>query len=125
MVEMLAKMNEDLGTLLNFCKEYDICVEVEAGRVAGMFLVFTKDDIKRKLFISNLPSLVETDDKDILDELLFWCDYMIESKTNELKKNVKKLVIEVVKNDKALDMVVDFLIQDEEFMKALKEVAEQ
>lgn len=125
MVEMLAKMNEDLGTLLNFCKEYDICVEVEAGRVAGMFLVFTKDDIKRKLFISNLPSLVETDDKDILDELLFWCDYMIESKTNELRKNVKKLVIEVVKNDKALDMVVDFLIQDEEFMKALKEVAEQ
>lgn len=125
MVEMLEKMNEDLGTLLNFCKEYDICVEVEAGRVAGMFLVFTKDDIKRKLFISNLPSLVETDDKDILDELLFWCDYMIESKTNELKKNVKKLVIEVVKNDKALDMVVDFLIQDEEFMKALKEVAEQ
>ena len=125
MVEMLEKMNADLGTLLNFCKEYDICVEVEAGRVAGMFLVFTKDDIKRKLFVSNLPTLVETDDKDILDELMFWCDYMIESKTNELKKNVKKLVIEVVKNDKALDMVVDFLIQDEEFMKALKEVAEQ
>lgn len=125
MVEMLEKMNEDLGTLLNFCKEYDICVEVEAGRVAGMFLVFTKDDIKRKLFVSNLPTLVETDDKDILDELMFWCDYMIESKTKELKKNVKKLVIEVVKNDKALDMVVDFLIQDEEFMKALKEVAEQ
>lgn len=125
MVEMLAKMNEDLGTLLNFCKEYDICVEVEAGRVAGMFLVFTKDDIKRKLFVSNLPTLVETDDKDILEELMFWCDYMIESKTNELRKNVKKLVIEVVKNDKALDMVVDFLIQDEEFMKALKEAAEQ
>lgn len=122
---MVEKMHTDLGTLLNFCKEYDICVEVEAGRVAGMFLVFTKDDIKRKLFVSNLPTLVEVDDKDILEELMFWCDYMIESKTNELKKNVKKLVIEVVKNDKALDMVVDFLVQDEEFMKALKEVAEQ
>lgn len=125
MVEMLAKMNEDLGTLLNFCKEYDICVEVEAGRVAGMFLVFTKDDIKRKLFVSNLPTLVETDDKDILEELMFWCDYMIESKTNELRKNVKKLVIELVKNEKALDVIVDFLIQDGEFMQALKEVAEQ
>lgn len=125
MVEMLEKMNEDLGTLLNFCKEYDICVEVEAGRVAGMFLVFTKDDIKRKLFITNLPTLVEQDNKDILEELMFWCDYMIESKTNELKKNVKKLVIELVKNENTLDAIVDFLVQDEEFMKALKEVAEQ
>lgn len=125
MVEMLEKMNADLGKLLNFCKEYGICVEVEAGRVAGMFLVFTKDDIKRKLFISNLPTLVETDDKDILDELMFWCDYMIGSKTDELKKNVKKLVIELVKNENTLDAIVDFLIQDEDFMQALKEVTEQ
>lgn len=125
MVEKLEKMNADLGTLLNFCKEYDICVEVEAGPVAGMFLVFTKDDIKRKLFISNLPTLVETDDKDILDELMFWCDYMIESKTKELKKDVKKLVIELVKNEKTLDAIVDFLVQDEDFMQTLKELSEQ
>lgn len=122
---MVEKMNADLGTLLNFCKEYDIKVETEESWLAGKHFTFTKDDIKRRLYVSDLPTLVEVDDKDILDELLFWCDYMIESKTNELRKNVKKLVIEVVKNDKALDMVVDFLIQDEEFMKALKEVAEQ
>ena len=125
MVEKLEKMNADLGKLLSFCKEYDICVEIETAPIAGMFLVFTKDDTKRRMFISNLPTLVESDDKDILDELEFWCDYMIESKTKELKKNVKKLVIEVVKNDKALDMVVDFLVQDEEFMQALREAAEK
>lgn len=126
---MVEKMHTDLGTLLNFCKEYDIKVEKEVtindifyGRT---YFVFTKEDIKRKLYLTNDPDLADIDDKDILNELMFWCDYMIESKTNELKKNVKKLVIEVVKNDKALDMVVDFLIQDEEFMKALKEVAEQ
>lgn len=125
MVEMLEKMNADLGKLLSFCKEYDICVESKTNWAAGMYLIFTKDDIKRKLYISNLPTLVETDDKDILEELMFWCDYMIGSKTDELKKNVKKLVIELVKNEKTLDAIVDFLIQDEEFMQALKEVAEQ
>lgn len=122
---MVEKMNADLGTLLNFCKEYDIKVETEESCIVGKHFTFTKDDIKRRLYVSYLPTLVDVDDKDILEELMFWCDYMIESKTNELRKNVKKLVIEVVKNDKALDMVVDFLIQDEEFMKALKEVAEQ
>lgn len=122
---MVEKMKTDLGTLLNFCKEYDIKVETEESWFAGKHFTFTKDDVKRRLYVSDLPTLVDVDDKDILDELMFWCDYMIESKTNELRKNVKKLVIEVVKNDKALDMVVDFLIQDEEFMKALKEVAEQ
>lgn len=122
---MVEKMNADLGTLLNFCEEYGINVVNELPNARPMYLILTKDNIKRRLYITNLPTLVEKDDKDILDELVFWCDYMIESKTNELKKNVKKLVIEVVKNDKALDMVVDFLIQDEEFMKALKEVAEQ
>lgn len=125
MVEMLEKMHADLGTLLNFCKEYGIKVETEESWFAGKHFTFTKDDIKRRLYVSDLPTLVDVDDKDILNELMFWCDYMIVSKTNELRKNVKKLVIEVVKNDKALDMVVDFLIQDEEFMKALKEVAEQ
>ena len=125
MVEKLEKMNADLGKLLSFCKEYDICVEIETAPVEGIFLVITKDDTKRKLWLSSLPVLVETNDKYILVELEFWCDYMIESKTKELKKNVKKLVIEVVKNDKALDMVVDFLIQDEEFMRALKEAAEK
>lgn len=125
MVEKLEKMNADLGKLFSFCKEYDICVEVETNWAGGMYLIFTKDDIKRKLFITNLPTLVETDDKDILEELMFWCDYMIESKTNELKKNVKKLVIELVKNEKTLDAIVDFLIQDEEFMQELKELSEQ
>ena len=125
MVEKLEKMNADLGKLLSFCKEYDICVEIETAPVEGIFLVITKDDIKRKLWLSSLPVLVETNDKYILVELEFWCDYMIESKTKELKKNVKKLVIEVVKNDKALDMVVDFLVQDEEFMQALREAAEK
>lgn len=122
---MVEKMHIDLGTLLNFCKEYDIKVETEESWFAGKHFTFTKDDIKRRLYVSDLPTLVEVDDKDILEELMFWCDYMIESKTNELKKNVKKLVIELVKNEKTLDMVVDFLIQDEEFMKALKEVTEQ
>lgn len=111
------KMNADLGTLLNFCKEYDIKVVTEESWFVGKYFTFTKDDIERRLYVSTLPELVEVDDKDILEELVFWCDYMIKPKTNELKKNVK--------NDKALDMLVDFLIQDEEFMKALKEVAEQ
>lgn len=122
---MVEKMKLDLGKLLSFCRGYDIKIESESGYFGGKYFTFTKDKIKRKLYVANTPALAETDDKDILEELMFWCDYMIESKTNELRKNVKELVIEVVKNDKALDMVVDFLIQDEEFMKALKEVAEQ
>lgn len=125
MVEKLEKMNADLGKLFSFCKEFDICVETETNWAGGLYLIFTKDDIKRKLFITNLPTLVETDDLDILKELQFWCDYMIESKTKELKKDVKKLVIELVKNESTLDAIVDFLIQDEGFMQALKEVAEQ
>ena len=125
MVEKLEKMNADLGKLLSFCRCYDIKIESETGGLGGKYFTFTKDKIRRELFVSNTPALVEEDDKDILDELLFWCDHMIESKTNELKKNVEELVIEVVKNDKALDMVVDFLIQDEEFMQALREAAEK
>lgn len=122
---MVEKMKLDLGKLLSFCRGYGIKIESESGYFGGKYFTFTKDDIKRKLYVANTPALAETDDKDILEELMFWCDYMIVSKTNELRKNVKELVIGIVNNEEALDTLVDILINDDKFIQAVKEVAEQ